>query len=154
LLLESSREELSRAQPKSDVTSKLLRFVLRHVWLSPWRLRVLFGSARLFRDLGLARLLVKSGIAGMLSRRAVFGLELLESSRPVLTAQIERKDRRGSKSVSQLKSVLLFTGCVGEGLFARVNRATERVLRANGFEVSAPNEQVCCGALHAHAGDL
>jgi glycolate oxidase iron-sulfur subunit len=117
-------------------------------------LRVLFGSARLFRDLGLARLLVKSGIAGMLSRRAVFGLELLESSRPVLTAQIERKDRRGSKSVSQLKSVLLFTGCVGEGLFARVNRATERVLRANGFEVSAPNEQVCCGALHAHAGDL
>jgi len=154
LLLESSREELSRAQPKSDVTSKLLRFVLRHVWLSPWRLRVLFGSARLFRDLGLARLLVKSGIAGMLSRRAVFGLELLESSRPVLTAQIERKDRRGSKSVSQLKSVLLFTGCVGEGLFARVNRATERVLRANGFEVSAPNEQVCCGALHAHAGDV
>ena len=154
LLLESSREELSRAQPKSDVTSKLLRFVLRHVWLSPWRLRVLFGSARLFRDLGFARLLVKSGIAGMLSRRAVFGLELLESSRPVLTAQIERKDRRGSKSVSQLKSVLLFTGCVGEGLFARVNRATERVLRANGFEVSAPNEQVCCGALHAHAGDV
>ena len=154
LLLESSREELSRAQPKSDVTSKLLRFVLRHVWLSPWRLRVLFGSARLFRDLGLARLLVKSGIAGMLSRRAVFGLELLESSRPVLTAQIERNDRRGSKSVSQLKSVLLFTGCVGEGLFARVNRATERVLRANGFEVSAPNEQVCCGALHAHAGDV
>jgi glycolate oxidase iron-sulfur subunit len=43
---------------------------------------------------------------------------------------------------------------VGEGLFARVNRATERVLRANGFQVSAPVDQVCCGALHAHAGDL
>jgi glycolate oxidase iron-sulfur subunit len=48
----------------------------------------------------------------------------------------------------------LFTGCVGEGLFARVNRATERVLRANGFSVNVPKEQVCCGALHAHAGDL
>jgi glycolate oxidase iron-sulfur subunit len=28
------------------------------------------------------------------------------------------------------------------------------VLRANDFEVEAPAEQVCCGALHAHAGDL
>jgi glycolate oxidase iron-sulfur subunit len=43
---------------------------------------------------------------------------------------------------------------VGEGLFARVNRATERVLRANGFAVNPPKDQVCCGALHAHAGDL
>jgi glycolate oxidase iron-sulfur subunit len=49
---------------------------------------------------------------------------------------------------------MLFKGCVGEGLFARVNRATERVLQANGYRVVAPAEQVCCGALHAHAGDL
>jgi len=48
----------------------------------------------------------------------------------------------------------LFRGCVGEGLFARVNRATERVLRANGCEVESPAAQVCCGALHAHAGDM
>jgi glycolate oxidase iron-sulfur subunit len=43
---------------------------------------------------------------------------------------------------------------VTEGLFARVNRATERVLAANGCAASAPSGQVCCGALHAHAGDL
>jgi glycolate oxidase iron-sulfur subunit len=35
-----------------------------------------------------------------------------------------------------------------------VNRATERVLSGNDFKVEAPPEQVCCGALHAHAGDL
>jgi glycolate oxidase iron-sulfur subunit len=162
VLLESSREELSKAQPKTDVTNRLLRFVLRHVWLSPWRLRVLFGSARLFRDLGLARLLVKSGIARLLSRRAVFGLGLLESSRPVVTVPTPKPNLRSAKSdraqrtvsYEEPGNVLLFTGCVGAGLFARVNRATERVLRANGFEVSAPKEQVCCGALHAHAGDL
>ena len=152
VLLESSREELARAQPKSDVTSRLLRFVLRHVWLSPWRLRLMFGGARLFRDSGLARLLVKSGIAGLLSPRAVFGLGLLESSRPIFTAQIKKADRKQADRTHG--DVLLFTGCVGEGLFARVNRATERVLRANGFEVKVTAEQVCCGALHAHAGDL
>src|SRR6185312_6993692 len=28
------------------------------------------------------------------------------------------------------------------------------VLQANGYDVVTPEQQVCCGALHAHAGDL
>ncbi|MCA1816269.1 MAG: 4Fe-4S dicluster domain-containing protein [Acidobacteria bacterium] len=60
-----------------------------------------------------------------------------------------RESRAGETRGAQL-----FTGCVTEGLFARVNRATARVLRAQGCEVSSPAAQVCCGALHAHAGDL
>jgi glycolate oxidase iron-sulfur subunit len=49
---------------------------------------------------------------------------------------------------------MLFTGCVGAGLFSRVNDATVRVLAINGLAAPAPKTQVCCGALHAHAGDL
>src|SRR5438270_692430 len=51
-------------------------------------------------------------------------------------------------------AALPFQGCVTEGLFARVNRATARVLEAQGCRTRAPRGQVCCGALHAHAGDL
>jgi glycolate oxidase iron-sulfur subunit len=47
----------------------------------------------------------------------------------------------------------LLTGCVMEGLLAPVNRATERTLTVNGYRVVATPGQVCCGALHAHAGD-
>lgn len=148
-LLEHSREELSRAQPKNDFTDKALRFALRHLWLSPSRLRLFFGAGRLFRNLGFARLLLKSRL---FSGRAQFALALLESSRPIFPAR--KKITSAVQSERQSPSVSLFTGCVGEGLFARVNRATERVLRANGFNVEAPTEQVCCGALHAHAGDL
>src|SRR5215207_9485491 len=61
-LLEASREELLEAQPKTDLTSRLLRFVLRHVWLSPVRLRLFFGATRLFRNLGLSKLALKTGI--------------------------------------------------------------------------------------------
>lgn len=152
-LLEASREELLHAQPKSDFTDKALRLVLRHVWLSPSRLRLMFGAARVFRDLGLARLLLKSGIARLFSNRAEFGLALLESSRPIFAAQSNRSFSP-HPSNPRSETVLLFTGCVGEGLFARVNRATKRVLDANGFQVRTPADQVCCGALHAHAGDL
>ena len=140
-LLEASREELLQAQPKQDWTNKLLRFALRHVWLSPARLRLMFGAARVFRDLGLARLMLKLGLMR-------FQMALLESSRPVFN------EKTTDQSQNRGEPVMLFKGCVGEGLFARVNRATRRVLNANGFKVTVPDEQVCCGALHAHAGDL
>ena len=52
------------------------------------------------------------------------------------------------------RTVALLAGCVQAGLFARVNAATERVLRANGYRVVRVPGQGCCGALHAHAGDL
>jgi glycolate oxidase iron-sulfur subunit len=50
--------------------------------------------------------------------------------------------------------IALLLGCVQEGLFGRVNEATARVLAANGCEIVEVKEQQCCGALHAHAGDL
>lgn len=148
-LLEASREELLHAQPKNDLTSKLLRFALKHVWLSPARLRLFFGATRLFRDLGLSRIVLKSGLARLISPRAEFGMALLESSRPIFKERTTA-DQSGHTG----ETVYIFQGCVGEGLFARVNRATKRVLRANDYEVITPGSQVCCGALHAHAGDL
>jgi glycolate oxidase iron-sulfur subunit len=48
--------------------------------------------------------------------------------------------------------VALFTGCVADVLFNETNWATARVLQANGCEVWTPRGQVCCGALHYHAG--
>jgi glycolate oxidase iron-sulfur subunit len=48
----------------------------------------------------------------------------------------------------------LLTGCVMEGLFTATNRATERTLAANDYAIVRTEGQRCCGALHAHAGDL
>src|SRR5262249_28578004 len=55
-LLEASRAVLLERQPKSDFANRMLRVLLRKVWLSPRRLRLFFSTSRLFRDLGLARL--------------------------------------------------------------------------------------------------
>lgn len=61
---------------------------------------------------------------------------------------------RGGVAGQGLLRVAVLTGCVQEGLFARVNRATEAVLAANGCTVVPVPAQRCCGALHAHGGDL
>src|SRR5262249_18374963 len=46
----------------------------------------------------------------------------------------------------------LLLGCVQQVFFADVNRATARVLAAEGCEVVIPPNQGCCGALMVHAG--
>jgi glycolate oxidase iron-sulfur subunit len=45
-----------------------------------------------------------------------------------------------------------FAGCVMRESFGETHRGTVRLLERGGHTVSAPVEQVCCGALHAHAG--
>jgi glycolate oxidase iron-sulfur subunit len=156
-LLEAARGELFESGPKRGLSYGLLRLVLKHVWLHPARLKFVITMARVFRDSGLARMLRKSGVAELFSRRFEFGLALLESSAPRLKTARSSDRRRLAKTSpanSPTNNTMLFTGCVGAGLFARVNQATQRVLEANGFAVEVPARQVCCGALHAHAGDL
>jgi glycolate oxidase iron-sulfur subunit len=109
----------------------------------------MFAASRVFRDLGFARLFMKLGVGKLFSPSVHFGLALLENSCAQISSNASHVGR-----ATRGEQVSLFKGCVGEGLFARVNRATERVLTVNGFVVDSPPDQVCCGALHAHAGDL
>jgi glycolate oxidase iron-sulfur subunit len=158
-LLEAARGELFVSGTQRGFSYGLLRLVLKHVWLHPARLQFAFAMARFFRASGLAPALRKSGVAKLFSRRFEFALALLESSTPKLkTARVNHNEKRraGARSAanSPINNTMLFTGCVGAGLFSRVNDATERVLEANGFTVQVSSDQVCCGALHAHAGDL
>jgi len=160
-LLEAARADIMRARPRRGGVHSLLRFALRHVWLQPRRLRAAFALARFLRDFKVARLLLKSKFAREMSPQFEFALELLDSS----SANGSEKEResKGRRMPAHPDSsgqdvgapgALLFQACVTEGLFQRVNAATRRVLEANNCAVQAPANQVCCGALHAHAGEL
>jgi glycolate oxidase iron-sulfur subunit len=153
-LLEASRATVFARGDERGFSYSLLRFVLRHVWLQPARLRFAFAAARMIRDSGLAKLLLKSRLVALLSKRSQFGLGLLVSSAPQLNDSHTDQIVLERLGLDQMKPAMLFTGCVGAGLFARVNNATKRVLAVNGVNTAAPIGQVCCGALHAHAGDL
>jgi glycolate oxidase iron-sulfur subunit len=171
-LLEAARAEITNNPAKLTWSYRIFHLVLRHVWLQPRRLRAVFGLAKLLRDSGIAKLLVTTGIAQGISSRFEFALLLLEGSRGgsgndnanaakmaaarPKAAPADRNTSAGDPGDAAAPSgaPMLFKGCVTEGLFKRVNEATERVLAVNRCATNAPESQVCCGALHAHAGDL
>jgi glycolate oxidase iron-sulfur subunit len=121
--------------------------------------RVILSTFERPRLLGLAmfggRVLRVTGVARLLSRlpgRIGFSMAMLSStSRRFPRRQRARAAVNGPAGAGGRVAPL--DGCVMEGLFAETNRATERVLSANGYIVADAPGQGCCGALHAHAGD-
>lgn len=150
-LLERARQEAASVRRRGPLVRAILAVFRRQGVL-----RTALTAARLFRATGLpalgARLLPRS-LAG-----ARLALGMLAATVPA-----PRDARVGSKGLATAgiprrpegrRTVALLEGCVQAGLFGHVNEATVRTLTANGFEVLAAPGQGCCGALHAHAGDL
>lgn len=99
-----------------------------------------------------ARLLAATPVPTVLSRikgRIGFAMAMLAST----TSNLERR-KYNSVQTRARGSAAVLRGCVMEGLFNETNRATERVLSVNGYTLQDARGQRCCGALHAHAGDL
>jgi glycolate oxidase iron-sulfur subunit len=117
------------------------RAVLRAV-ATPWLLRTVALGARLLRWSGVARVLAA------LPGRAGFAFAMLTASAPARRRVAYRARGDGSRG-----KVAVLQGCVMEAIFGATNRATERTLLVNDYQLVPAAGQGCCGALHAHAGD-
>lgn len=137
----------ARRQPRSW---RLRSLVLRHVVAKPRVLRAALFFGRLYTRTGLQSLVRGSGLA---ARVLPAGLRRLESSAPVLDRRPFRRSGTLASPPGASARVALLTGCVHGELFPQMHEATVRVLARTGCEVVAPPAQVCCGALHSHAGD-
>jgi glycolate oxidase iron-sulfur subunit len=154
-LLEAARAEVSEARIKrGSLTERVTRFVLNQIFTRPRLLRMTLGAARLARDSGLARLAFDSELV---SGRLRFALALLVATRSPLarrkrTSEVDMQEQAEKSKMTARVAIL--EGCVMESLFTETNRATERVLVRNGCEIVKVKDQMCCGALHAHAGQI
>jgi glycolate oxidase iron-sulfur subunit len=149
-LMELTRERIREQQPGSPLGRALRRVLLRGVFPYPARLRLLGAMAGLYQRTGLQAALRR---ARWLPRRLAEADALMPrvSDKP-FTAPAEGWFRTTSGPARH--RVGLLSGCVMSVAFADVDQATVRVLARNGCDVYAAPAQTCCGALHAHDGDL
>jgi glycolate oxidase iron-sulfur subunit len=136
-LLEATRATLTRVTPNPPLARLILFAFARRPLL-----RLLMLGGRITRATRISRLLSR------LPGRLGFAMAMLESTRPAV-----KRPRYLARGDGARGTATLLTGCVMEGLFEPTNRATERTLVTNGYAVTPTAGQVCCGALHAHAGD-
>jgi glycolate oxidase iron-sulfur subunit len=146
-MLELTRARVVEAGLRRGAAARIERALLRHVIPRRLRLRLLVDLLGLARGLRLHRLAAAVGPAPL--------RELAELAPEVPSRRERRRLPELVPAEGQRRGrVALLVGCVAAEVFAPVNRATTRVLARNGFDVLVPRAQTCCGALHAHAGDL
>ncbi|TMC79741.1 MAG: hypothetical protein E6J15_00230 [Chloroflexi bacterium] len=131
-IMEGAREVLREREDRGPFARAALDTVAR-----PRRLALATRIADLGARLGLARL------AARLPGRLGWAASL---AAPSEGASFRGIDREGA-------DVSLFAGCIMREAFGDTERATVRLLERDGHVVGVPEEQTCCGALHAHAGE-
>jgi len=149
-LLEATRAQIEQNYQRPSRERQLRHYFYEKVLPSFAKLSNQAKLLRFYQRSGLQRLARSTGILKSL------GVAQIEALSPKIDSQFSFEDlgkvfpaegtRRGR--------VAMLIGCISSVAFAELNRATIRVLTRNGIEVCIPNEQGCCGALHAHAGYL
>ena len=154
-LLEASRAEIVNEQADPNkALGRVAGFVLNQIFTRPRWLAFFLRLAAWLRDSGFVQLAFESNLV---TGKLRFALAVLLSSRPALRRRAgEIRQPTAGETVPSASALLVgvLRGCVMEGLFTETNRATERVLARNGCALAEVKDQVCCGALHAHAGYL
>ncbi len=154
-LLEAARGEIVERGRVGFFERALRWLILKQIWQHPSRLNVVIAPLRMYQQSGMQRLVRRSGILKLLGRLGE--MEALLPARE-LRAFYTHSDHMNphpnplpSRETEQ--KAALFTGCIMRAGFGDIHDATFRALDRSDWSVDVPEMQVCCGALHLHAGE-
>lgn len=151
-LFEHARAEAEQSGTLDSPRRSFIRaFTLRWLFMDLSRLQLVGHVLRLYQQLGLQAFLRCCGILKLLPKR----LRELEAMTPTVQRQFSADLIAPVTPAvgSRRYRVAMLTGCAQDLIFSDVNRDTVEVLSRNGCEVITPQEQLCCGSLHAHNGE-
>ena len=151
-LFEHARAEAEQSGVLDSPKRSLIRsFTLRWLFMDLSRLRLVGYLLRLYQQLGLQTFVRRSGLLNLLPKRLRELEAMTPNVQPKFSAELIAPI---TPAVGQKKyRVAMLTGCAQDLFFSDVNRDTVEVLARNGCEIVTPQEQFCCGSLHAHNGE-
>lgn len=151
-LIEQARDAIEDHAVHSAPVKGLRKLMFKGVFPRRGSLKLLGGSLAFYQKSGLRKLARGTGIMRLFPDH----LREMESILPDSTSKgvIEQIGTFYPAKGTAIARVALFRGCIMDVMFAGTNVNTVELLSEAGFEVVIPKEQVCCGALHAHSGEM
>jgi len=139
-LLESTREHIEKHYGRSALQTLLRRVAIEKVFPFAGRMKLALLPAKIIRAFRAESLLPKFAREAL----SLIPEDAREGQLPeVAAAKAQTKGRVG-----------FIRGCVMNVLFGDTNEASIQLLNEAGYDVITPPQQVCCGALYAHGGNL
>jgi len=148
-LVEGARAQIHQHYRRPLVERLLRRLAFQYLLPKPANLRIAAALMRFYQASGMQELVRRGGLLSAIPRLARVEPLAPAIESPSFFPQIGKLFPAQGK---RRYRVAFHAGCIANVAFARLQEATVRVLQANGCEVLIPRGQICCGALHVHAG--
>ena len=130
----------------------LKRFALRKIVASRNGLKLVSTLLRLYQKIGLQKIVRATGILKIFSKN----LAEIETLSPTIADKFSDKQIKEIELPNgeiKYKTAFHF-GCLMNTMFADINIDTIDVLKECGCKIITPQDQVCCGSLMGHNGDM
>ena len=148
-LVEAARAQIEQHYRRPFLERLLRHLVFHYLLPRPTNLKIAATLLRLYQATGLREMIRRGGLLQPFPRLAALDPLAPAIESPSFFPQIGKVfPARGERRFR----VAFHAGCITNVAFARLQEATVRVLQENGCEVVVPAGQICCGALHVHAG--
>tara|TARA_B100000029_G_scaffold19948_3_gene20226 strand:+ start:9056 stop:10372 length:1317 start_codon:yes stop_codon:yes gene_type:complete len=136
---------------KTNKISKLLSKIIMNIVINKNLLNILFNLIKFYQQYGIQKLVRKTKLLNIIMPK----IAELERSLPFIPSKSFKTNGQLLKSNKERKKkVALLSGCLMPFIHGPEMDAVTRILNYNGCDVIVPKDQVCCGALHSHVGNM
>jgi glycolate oxidase iron-sulfur subunit len=150
-LVESAQLQIAAALRDERGKSSLGEKILDWLFIDLKRLQLIAQIVRWYQISGIAGFLQKSRLLRLFSKK-LYDMTLMAPPVPKRSDYILNRFLLEKKK--PLARVGILKGCVQDVFFRDVNQDTIEVLERNGYEVFIPPDDICCGSVHGHNGNL
>ncbi len=150
-LIEATMAQVADRRKRGFIQKSAEDISLKRVVPHQRRLQALMSLAKIYQKSGIQSLVRKSRVLD----KAVPSIAALESSMPEISTTYFKAVGQTIPAVGEKRArVAVLSGCVMPLINGPEMEAAVRVLARNGCEIVVPKDQVCCGAINSHVGDL
>jgi len=151
-LIEEARGQIRQAMPLEGWKGRVSKLFLQDIIPNQKRLNSVGGLLDFYQKSGMQKVVRNTGLLNILPEHLV----KMEAVLPKLNKSVKEpyKHQTFIQAKGETKHQVSFIkGCIMDVMFSDINQSTINVLTLNGNDVTIPENQTCCGALHVHAGD-
>ena len=151
-MVEAARAEVDNSEYGHTIKSRIKKFVLNKIFTSKKRFKAISRFLYFYQNSGIQKFLHSSGLFKILFPK----LSEIDKLSPSVSKKFSDKIiPEYSPAEGETKfSTAFLSGCLMNVMFADINKDTVDILTACGCSVFTPKDQICCGSLNAHNGQL
>jgi glycolate oxidase iron-sulfur subunit len=151
-LLEQALDILQTKKKYSPPVKMFRSLIFKQLFPHQNRMRGLNGLMWFYQISGVQKVARATKMTGIVGKH----LSTMERVLPSIPSPKQMKNRPSYvKAEGEVKKkVAFFSGCLMDTMFMKTNDSTLYLLKKANCDVVIPQTQNCCGALHAHSGEM